>query len=152
MIVTTLQDSGRYIGLSAGLDKALAWLLSGVHESLPEGRHDIDGDKVFALVSRYSTKSPEACKFETHTAYLDIQVAVAGQEDVEVTTMADMEVLVPYKPDVAFWKLGRERSVHRISLQPGVVLVLFPEDVHKPSISPDGIPVSMHKVVIKVAV
>ncbi len=152
MIVTTLEDSDRYLGLSANLDKAFAWLKSAVCGNLPEGRQEIDGDKVFALVSRYETKSYDACKYETHKTYIDIQVAIAGSEEVEVTTMADMDVLAPYRPDIAHWKLGKERNVHRISLQPGVVLVLFPEDVHKPSISPAGIPASMHKVVIKVAV
>ena len=152
MIVTTLQDFGRYRGLSANLDKAFAWLASKAYESLPVGRHEIDGEKVFALVSTYETKSRDACRYETHSAYVDIQMAIAGIEEVEVTTMADMEVLVPYKPDVAFWKLGRERNVHRISLQPGVLIVVFPEDVHKPGISTEGIPVSMHKVVVKVAV
>ncbi len=152
MIVTTLQDSARYRGLSANLDKAISWLASGVHESLPEGRHEIDGDKVFALVSGYETKPRDICKYETHKAYIDVQVAIAGIEEVEVTTMADMDVIAPYKPDVAHWKLGRGRNVHRISLEPGVVLVVYPEDVHKPGISPDGTPRPMRKVVVKVAV
>ena len=152
MIVTTIEDSDRYLGLSTNLDKAFAWLKSGVYASLPEGRHEIDGEKVFALVSKYETKSYEICKFETHNDYIDVQVAIAGCEEIEVTTMADMGVLVPYKPDVAFWTLRKHRDVHVVSLQPGVILVVYPEDVHKPGISPAGVSEPMRKVVVKVAV
>jgi YhcH/YjgK/YiaL family protein len=152
MIVTTIEESVRYCGLSANLDKAFAWLKSGVYANLPEGRHEIDGEKVFALVSKYETKPFDLCKFETHKNYIDVQSAIAGREEIEVTTMEDMEVLTPYKPDVAFWTLGKPREVHKVSLQPGVLLVAYPEDVHKPGISPAGVSGPMRKVVVKVAV
>lgn len=152
MIVTTLKDSDRYLGLSTNLDKAFAWLKSGVYASLPEGRHEIDGDKVFALVQKYETKLYEACRFEAHRTYIDIQMAIEGSEDVEVTTPDGFEILVPYKPDIEYLKLTKERKVHRVLLQPGLALVFFPEDVHKPCISPAGTPVPMRKVVVKVAI
>lgn len=152
MIITTIRDSDRYSGLSANLDKAFAWLTSGAYASLPEGRHEIDGEKVFALVSKYDTKPYELCRFETHEKYIDVQVAIEGREEIEVTTMDDMEVLVPYKPDVAFWTLKNRRDVHVASLKPGVAVIVYPEDVHKPGISPAGVAGPMRKVVVKVAV
>ena len=42
-------------GYSAALMKALAFLRSQDFRNMPEGRHEIDGDKIFAMFSMSQT-------------------------------------------------------------------------------------------------
>lgn len=151
MIVTNLSDIARYRGLSANLDKAMAWLMAGDWESLPDGKREIDGEKVFALVQHYNSKAMENCRFETHRNYIDIQMLVSGAEIMEVRPAEGLAVTEPYKPDIEFYATPEPGSVHAVLLAPGMAAILFPEDAHRPCIAVGGVPKAVHKIVLKVA-
>ena len=108
-------------GYSAALMKALAFLRSQDFRNMPEGRHEIDGDKIFALLSRYTTRPQAECVPEAHDEARDI---------------------------IFYRALIPESS---ILLKAGSYAVLYPEDVHRPGVSVlDEYPADVTKVVVKI--
>ncbi len=153
MIITTATELGRYRGLSAALDRAISWIREGGLESFAPGKHEIDGDRVFALASSYETKPAGEVLFETHRKYIDIQMLSAGREYILVRDAAPLPVRTAYsdEKDIAFQE-DAPGEVQRVALAPGIVAILFPEDAHKPCLRIGEGPESVRKIVVKVRV
>jgi YhcH/YjgK/YiaL family protein len=151
MIVSRREHLDRYRGLSAALDRAIAWVKAGGYEGLPVGRNEIDGENVYAMVQRYTTKAPEACTYEAHRNYIDIQFLVSGSELMGVAPESSLKVQQAYKPDAALYEdpegLPEEQLV---PLVPGNAAILFPEDAHKPCMRRGDAAEEVHKIVVKV--
>ena len=47
---------------------------------MEDGRHPIDGEAIFALVSTYETEPEGARSFEAHRKYIDVQYLLSGRE------------------------------------------------------------------------
>jgi biofilm protein TabA len=66
MIVVDIANAERQIAPSEGMWKAMAFLQRQDLPSLPDGKTEIDGDRVFAITQRYRTEAVDAPKFEYH--------------------------------------------------------------------------------------
>ena len=151
MILDTLENSGRYEGLSAHFVKAFAFLRA-VDGTQALGRHEIDGERVFALVQKYSTKPIESALFEAHRRYVDVQYVHAGRETILWAPLAAMqEETMAYDAakEAALFKLVPD--VTPLHLSAGYFAVLFPEDAHAPCVVWEETS-EVFKVVVKVAV
>lgn len=129
---------------------AMKFLERASHERLPDGRYEIEGSLVFALVSSYKSRPLEECRFESHMKFLDIQFIMSGREEIRVTDTANLTVKDPYagEKDVCFYEAGK--TAHRLDMTPGDFAVLFPEDAHMPGIAAAGGPEDVRKVVVKI--
>ena len=56
MIIDRLENAGTYTGRDNGITSALNFLKTTDLEKAGEGRHDINGDAVYALLMDYRTK------------------------------------------------------------------------------------------------
>ena len=97
-----------------------------------EGRHEIDGDRVFALVQAYQTGPAAERKFEFHRNYADIQFLVAGEEVIEYAPLAGLTIDRPYDPAKDYGLTADPAACSALLLQPGQWAVFFPADAHKP--------------------
>jgi YhcH/YjgK/YiaL family protein len=148
MILDTLGNARRYQALNPGFARAFAFLLRDDLKELPSGRHEIDGDRVYALVSREPGRRKEDARLETHERYVDIQLVLAGTDDIGWKSRSlCMSPAGEYDPkaDVAFFT---DEPDAWLSVKSGAFAVFFPEDAHMPLISAG----QLHKVVVKVAV
>lgn len=148
MILDTLDNRARYERLHPGFAAALTWLTTTQLPRLDVGRHEIDGLRLFALVARDHGKGRDAARLESHRRYIDIQVTVAGSEEIGHRPRAlCSSPEVPFLPDndVAFYA---ERPDTWLALPPGRFAIFFPDDAHAP-LAGLG---ELHKVVVKVAV
>ena len=152
MIATNLRNIGRYKGLGENLDEAIDWLSGSDWKNLLDGKHEINGENVYAIVSHYPSKPADVCRFETHRQYIDIQLVASGAELIEVRTAEGLKVAEAYKPDIEFYAAPESGSYDTLLMVPGAVAILFPEDAHRPCIAIEGVPIAIHKVVIKVAI
>jgi YhcH/YjgK/YiaL family protein len=150
MIATNVKHIGKYKGLSPLLDKAFDWVMAGGWEALPEGKHEIEGASLYAIVQRYDSKLAEKCRFETHRRYIDIQMLVSGTEIMEAADPSSLRVSEPYKPDAEFYSSPAAGPCCSFVCSKGDALVFFPEDAHRPCIAKDGRPEPIHKIVLKV--
>ncbi|MBM2838908.1 MAG: beta-D-galactosidase, partial [Deltaproteobacteria bacterium] len=80
MVVTDLKHLGHQVSMTDALRNGIDFLLRPDIHLIPDGRVDIDGDRVFALVQRYETVMTDAPRFEYHRKYIDIQYIVSGEE------------------------------------------------------------------------
>ncbi|MFA9476878.1 YhcH/YjgK/YiaL family protein [Phycisphaerales bacterium AB-hyl4] len=149
MIIDTLQNAATYANLQRGFDLAFAFIASDRATSADEGRYDLDGDRVFALVQSYTTKPVEQSVWEAHRKYADVQFIVAGRERMgyaPLTTMTESQAYDAEK-DVALYT--GEGTL--LPFAAGAFAVFMPQDVHMPCVF-DGEAGKVRKVVVKVQV
>ncbi len=137
--------------LSPALQKGLLYLTNTDLSTLAVGRHDIEGDAIFALVSEYETEPKEARRPEAHQKYIDIQYVAEGEEKIGCSLLsAEYEVIQDELAlkDLIFYKEVKQEV--DMLLKPGIYAVLFPNDVHRPCCM-IGTAAKVKKVVIKIA-
>jgi biofilm protein TabA len=122
-------------------------------QSLVEGkteRIDLAGG-AFALEQVYRTKPRNEGFFESHRAYIDVQVIVNGEENIEVLDVGALTVKEDRTPakDVIIYGIAENASVLR--LQAGDAAILYPPDGHMPQIQTKE-SVLVRKIVVKVPV
>ncbi len=152
MIFTDLKNAERLVPAAPGFMKALEFLRRLDIRDLPDGKYEIDGDRVFALVQRYETINPAEPKFEAHRKYIDVQFVASGAEIIGRAALDSLAVTEVYdrEKDACFGVVpsGLWAPQH---LKEGQLAVLYPEDAHAPRLTA-GAPAPVIKIVIKVAV
>lgn len=148
MILDILENAHRYLALYKGFARAFDFLLRPDLKDLPVGKYEIDVDRVYAIVSKEHGRRKEDALLETHEKYIDIQLVLAGTDDMgwkpkslckhpfgEYNQKNDEQIFTD-EPDT--W----------LSTKSGAFAIFFPEDAHMPLISSG----QLHKVIVKVAV
>lgn len=153
MIVTDLENLPRQVGLTPGLAKAINFLRETRGQDLADGRVEVDGDTVFALVQSYATLDPsQPPLFEAHRRYLDVQYIVSGEEVIGWAPLDRLSVTRPYdEASEAVLGTVAADDMTRVLVPAGFLAVLWPSDAHAPKLSARG-PRPVKKIVVKVAV
>jgi|SRR5580700_9792738 biofilm protein TabA len=109
-------------------------------------------DGAFALEQVYLTKPRTEGRWESHRAYIDVQVVVAGEELMEVGDVARLDVAEDLRPakDLIFYQSFDGGSVLRV--RAGEAAVFFPSDAHVPSLRIGAMAALVRKTVVKVPV
>ena len=131
MIVDTVGNTSLYAAIDGNLARGLEFLLKSFRQEIPDGRHPILGDAVYATASTYVTEPKTAKQFEAHDKYVDIQYLFQGEEALFWAPRSSLAVEKPYSEseDITFLS-GTDGTA--VVLVPGVFVVLFPCDGHKP--------------------
>lgn len=150
MILTSLADAAPYEALGPRIAAGLRWLRT-LDPAIPDGRHAIDGDDVFALVSSYDTGPSTEKRFETHVRHVDLQYVAAGHERILHTPAAALAVETPYDEaaDITFY--AEPPFASSLLMRHGDLAVFFPGDAHKPGCMAGGRH-AVRKVVVKVRI
>ncbi len=148
MILDTLANAGRYAGVHEEFRKAFEFLRQADPESLVPGRTEIDGERLFAIVSRGPGRGRREARLATHARSIDIQYVVSGVDMMGwKPAPACARPAGPFDPekDIGFFDDDPQAW---IAVHAGTFAVFFPEDAHMPLIAAGEI----HKIVVKVAV
>lgn len=148
MIYDDLKNAGRYFKTGDAFDRALAFVL-GFDPKTPDGRYEIEGTALYALVSSYETEPADTRRFETHRIYADVQVLIGGEERIDSSPEAPKDVVVEYNgaKDIEFW--GVPRRFISLAMTPGTFAVFFPNELHRPNCHLDA-KAGVRKIVVKV--
>jgi YhcH/YjgK/YiaL family protein len=147
MIADKIENAGLYTKLSERIAKGLAVLQDAVPIRKEDGRYEVEGDDIFYMVQRYTTKNRSDARFEAHRNYIDIQAILEGAETIGWAPTAELKVAEPYKPDVMF--LETPGGFSEIYLPAGTFAIFYPSDAHMPCYHADK-PSQVTKVVVKV--
>jgi YhcH/YjgK/YiaL family protein len=149
MIIDRLANPAPLFQLPARLARALEYLRATDLMSVAIGRHDLDGDRLFALVQEYTTRVADDCVWEAHRKYIDVQLVAAGVERMGFANLAQMRVRDAYDAarDVAFFEPGEAF----VTIPAGTFAIFGPEDVHSPGHTA-GAACLVRKVVVKAMV
>ena len=149
MVYDHIKYASEYFNLSQGIRSALVYLQQADLAALAPGRHDIEGDDVFALVSDYDTRLPSEAFWEAHRRHVDVQYVQRGRERIACGDLARFST-EPYDAErdliVATGDSGRF-----VEIEPGGFAILFPHDVHMPGLSGERQD-AVRKIVVKVRI
>jgi YhcH/YjgK/YiaL family protein len=148
MIVDRIELAELCFPLHAGFATAFDFFASNSLAEMPEGRHAIDGSRLSVIIERANGRGKGGAKLEVHRRNLDIQICLAGDEQIGWRPLADCaEAEAPYNPDrdIQFF---RDQPETWLALGPGMFAIFFPDDVHAP-LAGEG---PVHKAVFKLAV
>ena len=149
MIVTEINNLSTYVGVNPYFERLINFLKTVDLGSLPEGKIDIEGDKLFGNFFSYVADGQPGDFFETHRKYLDIHLVLENTEDMAVSSVKSTTVSQPYnnEKDIELYEGKVEQLIH---LKSGECLITFPEDLHQPKVRLNDLP--LKKVVFKVAI
>lgn len=148
MIADSLKNYKSYLSICPRLEQAFDFILNNDLATFADGRHDIDGDNIFAMVSTPQLKRPEDAPVETHRRYLDIQLVLSGKE--AFGWIAAEELQSPTAPfdeakDICFWN---DTPTMQFELHEGQMAIFLPEDGHAPMIGEGQIKKCIVKVLL----
>lgn len=149
MIVDRLENWEVY-PYGAAWAKAFMFLGS-LNPDTAEGRHEIQGDDIFALVMSYETRTPSNAVLEAHRKYVDIQTVLRGSEGCEWFPIRGLVPDTRYDEakDAEFFNRPSPGPV-RIDIVSGVFVTFFPEDAHMPALIVGENREQIKKVVVKI--
>ncbi|WP_390409078.1 YhcH/YjgK/YiaL family protein [Lacticaseibacillus jixiensis] len=138
MYITNLKAPHFNLIHSTGLGKVLNFIENTDLAALKPGKLDVTPD-INVTIQEYTTKTPAEGKFENHRDEVDIQLIVSGTElfktaDTAKLTMTQNDYAAH---DISFFA-DPEDGVRDIVLSDGDLMVLFPEDAHKPCLDAGG--------------
>lgn len=137
--------------LPAKLKQAIEYIKNNITDDTPLGKHDIDGNNVFVLISNDSTDELQNRRAEYHERYLDIQIVLKGEEGM---VFSNLPAGTPTDnwladKDIAFLPSGEQEK--QMIMQEGDFIVFYPGEVHKP-LCAVGKPANVRKAVVKMLV
>ncbi|MFH0953756.1 MAG: YhcH/YjgK/YiaL family protein, partial [Verrucomicrobiota bacterium] len=127
--------------------RAFSFLRQAGVADLPPGRHEVDSDRVYAVVGKDTGRGRQGARLEAHRKYIDIQFVVAGHEVIgweDLRNCRSRRRGYDREKDIEFFTGEPARWV---TVPPGSLAIFFPEDAHAP-LAGEG---PVHKVVVKVA-
>jgi YhcH/YjgK/YiaL family protein len=147
MVCDHITYASEYFNLSQGIRHALEYLQTADLGALNTGRHDLDGDRVFALVSDYDTRVPGETFWEAHRRHVDVQYVHAGSERIGYGDLATFET--ESYDEVRDLVVARGHSARYVEVGSGEFVILLPHDVHMPGLTPRAVQ-RVRKIVVKV--
>jgi YhcH/YjgK/YiaL family protein len=95
----------------------------------------LDGGTL-AFEQVYHTRGREACFFESHRKYIDVQLILEGEEVMDAIPIGELKLDKPYAAEkdlVTYHDPGaRSAGAERYVVKAGQAAVFFPEDGHMP--------------------
>lgn len=150
MILNSLANSSSfepYLKLPV-FRRALDWLRS-MPENQPLGIVELSGREMYVNVHGYDTLGREACRFESHRRYVDVQYCIRGGELIDYCPLGWLPGNDGYDAEKDFIFHQAPAQFSTLRMTPGDFAIFFPDDGHRPKVH-DGIHSAVHKLVIKI--
>ena len=146
MVLSTLQDSMRVEDMHPLFKKAFDYVKTHNLLSAQCGRVEIDGDKLFINNSNPVCVKAEEQVLEVHRQYIDIHILLEGVETIGWKPLADCHNEVKAFDEATDCALFGDVPSTYVTMKPGQMLIVWPEDAHAPIIG-EG---SIRKLIVKV--
>lgn len=149
MIVDNISSCNEYAKMNERFALAFDFIKNNDLNTLPAGRYEVDGDKVYVMVVEdVALKTKEVAALEVHNKYIDIQLPISCNEAYGWMARTDCKTIkteLNEAKDIMFYA---DSAVNYIDVKPGEFVIFFPQDAHAPLVGEGKI----KKCVIKVLV
>ena len=115
MIIDTLDNLGKYVGLNPLFADVMEFLKQNDLSTMDEGKHPIKGADLFVRM-------------------IDIQLPLDADETFGYSPVCDLPDY-EYNPEKDMTKYGDTPSQTYVTVKPGQMAIFFPQDGHAPCIS-----------------
>ncbi|MGO2169626.1 N-acetylneuraminate anomerase [Pseudoalteromonas sp.] len=149
MFLGDLSDSNSYKVLPDAFQKAIKYLDSVDLDALSIGRHDIDGENMYANVMTFETGTADSKQAEVHKEYIDMQILISGSERIEFALKDKHPHATIYDEKDDYYLVESLLCTNEVTLKPRQFAIFFPEEPHKPGCLVDK-PSVLKKAVIKI--
>jgi biofilm protein TabA len=132
MVLDTLTQAHRYTSLHPAFARAFEFLIATDLKSLAQGRHPLDGDRLYVLLDQKEGRGREGARLEAHRRYLDIQLTIEGSEEIGWRPTAECQQPsgdFDETKDIGFFE---DRPTTWLAVKPGRFAIFFPDDAHAP--------------------
>ena len=149
MIIDDLKYLSRYAGIAPAVWSKVDEFVKAALVKTPElGKHEIVGSDAFAICQTYTAHPVDMEKLEYHKKYIDIQLLLAGTEEIWVENLDNLEEVVPYdsEKDCGFFKA--DNNTVKVALKVGNFAIFPAVEGHMPGIGNSDVV----KLVVKIAV
>lgn len=146
MIVDSLSNLEKYVGLNPLFPKIIEFLKENDLNKLENGKTIIDGKDLFVNIMDTKGKTKEEAVMETHKNMLDIQIPLINDE-IYGYTPTELLPEAEYNAEKDVTKYPGVMAEGFVTCHPGMMAIFWPEDGHQPCI---GTADSIHKAVFKV--
>ncbi len=148
MILDCLENAARYGALGSDFARAFEFLKT-LDPTLPDGRHEIEGEAVYANVMTYESKVSVDATHEVHRTYADVQFLINGQERMLFTPPERLGAGNGYHEAKDYELCDAPVQPSTLLVRAGQFAIFFPGEGHKPNLAIDT-PAPVKKVVVKV--
>ena len=147
MIIDLVDNIKHYSHLEDKFQKAFTFITDPELMLLDNGKYEIDGEDVFAVISQYKTRDANEAKLEAHKKYIDVQFVPKGNELIGYAPFKGQEIISEYNEEKDVILFNGDKSFFKV--EHGMFAIFFPYELHMPGIK-TLIPEDVKKVVIKV--
>ena len=147
MIVDDIQNIEKYVGI---IPSNVIDFLKNLTSETPVGHYELD-ERVYFNIDVYNTKNADNCKFEAHKKYIDIQMLLDGEEELDIFPVSDLKVSEEYDEnrDVMFFENPQEFP-DNLRLKPYKFVLIYPEEAHRPQMNLGSVSKNVKKAVAKI--
>jgi YhcH/YjgK/YiaL family protein len=149
MILDRLENAALYRPLGARIALALDYLGRTDFSRIPDGRYELDGDRVYAVVQRYRPRPLAEARWEAHRQYIDVQFMAEGVERIGYAPLGGalpVERAYDAEKDVVLFSAEGDF----FTVRAGDFAIFYPTDVHAPCLAGETpAAIDVCKVVVK---
>lgn len=116
--------------------KAFAYLRNTNFQDLPEGKYEIDGTDVYALVTTGPPKSADSTLWEAHKNYDDIHYVISGKEKIGIAPLTSARPAGAYNAVRDLTYYTAKGNYHLAD--PGNFIIITAKEAHQPGIRADS--------------
>ncbi|MGO2507422.1 MAG: N-acetylneuraminate anomerase [Vibrio hibernica] len=132
MFLGDLNQPASYALLPQAFQVAIDYLQKTDLVNLSNGRHEIDGDKMFANVMSFETGDANKKRAEVHLDYIDMQVLISGEERIEFALDGKHTHATEYDKEGDYYLVENLLNRCEVTLSPAQFAIFFPSEPHKP--------------------
>lgn len=144
MILDTIDNLKHYASLNPLFPKVVEFIEKNDLNALEAGKHIIVEGDLFVNIQDAKARTREEARLESHEVMIDIQIPLSASEEMGYTPLCDVpQTEMDKEKDIAFYP-GLAESY--FTVKPGEFALFFPQDVHAPAISQNGVRKAIFKV------
>lgn len=132
------------------IPKEVSDFLKNLSQETQIGHYEIS-ENAYANIDIYETKFVENCKFEAHKKYIDIQMLLEGEEELDYMPVEGLEISEVYDKnrDVMFFE-NSDKKPDILKLKPFKFALIYPHEAHRPQMNAGSTSQKVKKVVVKI--
>ncbi|MBT7462364.1 MAG: YhcH/YjgK/YiaL family protein [Bacteroidetes bacterium] len=146
MIIDKISNINKYSALIPNVDSFFKYMETN---DLKQGVNVIN-EKVDLIVIESETVALRSHLFENHQKCIDIHFVVSGSENISIGKIDKAKIFTSYNEDTDCELFKDLFVTHEIRMKSNHFIAIFPDEPHETTISVNGIPEYLKKVVVKV--
>lgn len=134
------------------IQKAIKYLQETNFSILEKGKHSIQGEDMFAVITEYRTRPKSELNAESHKKYLDIHFVISGEEIIGVAPKSfENRSIREYSKNDDSTLYNEVKNEVDAPILTRNYAILFPEEIHRPGCDYKGRG-NVKKAIVKVSV